>query len=178
MQLAVGEPPALCEGAHGSPEDRSRYIMNQMDRPSFPDVCRLHSQRTAKFERSGADKDASGNEDDFACHYALGRETPPVLLGRRDSVSAVLAYEFACRLEQWTLVSSLRRVHVARFLFLFLCCEAPSGPRRSSNRWCPGTGLGIIDTKVSVPLRASTAQQSAVSPCEQLSPKSERHFFS
>ena len=29
-------------------------------------VCRLHSQRTAKFERSGADKDASGNEDDFA----------------------------------------------------------------------------------------------------------------
>ena len=33
---------------------------------SFPDVCRLHSQRTAKFERSGADMDASSNEDDFA----------------------------------------------------------------------------------------------------------------
>ena len=28
-------------------------------------VCRLHSQRIAKFERSGADKDASGNEDDL-----------------------------------------------------------------------------------------------------------------
>ena len=58
---------------------------------------------------------------------------------------------------------------------LFLCCEAPSRLRRSSNRWYPGTGLGINDTKVSVPLRASTALQSAVSPCEQLISKSERH---
>ena len=96
----------------------------------------------------------------------------------RDSVSAVLAHEFARRLEQCTLVSSSRRVCVARFFLpFFLCCEAPSGLRRSSNRWCPGTVLSMNDTKVSVPLRASTAHQSAVSPSEQLISKRERHFF-
>ena len=29
--MHAGEPPTGCEGAHGSPEDRPRYIMNQMD---------------------------------------------------------------------------------------------------------------------------------------------------
>ena len=66
---------------------------------------------------------------------------------------------------------------VSDFFIESVCCEAPSGLRRSSNRWCPGTGLAINDIKVSVPLRASTAQQSAVSPCEWLISKSERHFF-
>ena len=32
--MHAGEPPAECEGAHGSPEDRPRYIMNQMDQGS------------------------------------------------------------------------------------------------------------------------------------------------
>ena len=32
--MYAGEPPAGCEGAHGSPEDRPRYIMNQMDQGS------------------------------------------------------------------------------------------------------------------------------------------------
>ena len=54
------------------------------------------------------------------------------------------------------------RIDDKSFFSLFLCCEAPSGLRRSSNRWCPGTGLGFNDTKVSVPLRASTAPQGAV----------------
>ena len=67
---------------------------------------------------------------------------------------------------------------VSDFFIESVCCEAPSGIRRSSKRWCPGSGLGIDDTKVSLPLRASTAQQSAVSPCDQLISKSERHFFS
>ena len=44
----------------------------------------------------------------------------------------------------------------------FFGCEAPSGLRRVSNRWCQGTGLGITDTMVPVPLKASTAPQSAV----------------
>ena len=39
---------------------------------------------------------------------------------------------------------------------------APSGLRRLSNRWCQGTGLGITDTMAPVPLKASTAPQSAV----------------
>ena len=30
--MHAGETPAGCEGAHGSPGDRHRYIMNQMDR--------------------------------------------------------------------------------------------------------------------------------------------------
>ena len=33
----------------------------------------------------------------------------------------------------------------------FFGCEAPSGLRRVSNRWCLGTGLGITDTMVPVP---------------------------
>ena len=32
--MHAGELPAGCEGAHGSPEDRPRYIMNQMDQGS------------------------------------------------------------------------------------------------------------------------------------------------
>ena len=41
-------------------------------------------------------------------------------------------------------------------------CEAPSGLRRFSNRWCQSTGLGITDTMLPVPLKASTAPQNAV----------------
>ena len=60
-------------------------------------------------------------------------ETPLVLLGKRLWECSSCAR--ICLLEQWTLVSSLRRAYVARFFFLsFLCCEAPSGLRRSSNR--------------------------------------------
>ena len=32
--MHAGELPAVCKGAHGSPEDRPRYIMNQMDQSS------------------------------------------------------------------------------------------------------------------------------------------------
>ena len=48
------------------------------------------------------------------------------------------------------------------FFLVFFDCEAPSGLRRLSNRWCQGTGLGITDTMAPVPLKASTAPQSAV----------------
>ena len=48
------------------------------------------------------------------------------------------------------------------FLGFFFGCQAPSGLRRLSNRWCQGTGLGITDTMAPVPLKASTAPQSAV----------------
>ena len=57
--MHAGEPPAGCEGAHGSPGYRPRYIVNQMDRgvlffcspslgrglTSFPDVCGLVATR-------------------------------------------------------------------------------------------------------------------------------------
>ena len=43
------------------------------------------------------------------------------------------------------------------FLEIVLCCEAPSGHRHG-----PGTGHGINDDMLTVPLWASTALQSAV----------------
>ena len=49
-------------------------------------------------------------------------------------------------------------------VFFFACCEAhPADTGGLSNRWCLGTGQGIIDTTAPVPLWASTALQSAVS---------------
>ena len=63
------------------------------------------------------------------------------------------------------------------FFIESVCCEAPSGLRRSSIRWWPDTSLDINDTKKSVPVRASTAQQSAVLSCEQLISERARHFF-
>ena len=51
------------------------------------------------------------------------------------------------------------------FKIVFLGCEAPSGLRRVSNRWCLGTGLGITDT-MGVPFLR----------CEHLFSISARHF--
>ena len=67
-----------------------------------------------------------------------------------DSASAVLAYEFACRLEQCVLV------------FFFPCCEAPSGHRLCVLPLVPRHWPCIFDAMAPVPLRASTALQSAV----------------
>ena len=78
-------------------------------------------------------------------------------------MSTVLAHEFARRLEQCTLVSSLRRVYVApSFSVFFLAARHPADIDGVSYRWCPGTDHVIFDDMVSVPLRASTALQSAV----------------
>ena len=75
-------------------------------------------------------------------------------------MSTVLAYEFARRLEECTLVPSLRRAYVARSFFL--AARHPSDIDGVSYRWCPGTEHVIFEDMVSVPLSASTALQSAV----------------
>ena len=77
-------------------------------------------------------------------------------------MSAVLAYEFARRLEQCTLVSSLRRVYVARSFSFFLAARHPADTDGVSYRWCSGTDHVIFDDMVSVPVRASTTLQSVV----------------
>ena len=81
--------------------------------------------------------------------YALGRETLPVLLG-----GETLGVQFLRTnlLVDWTSGPWSPAYAAPTFFFSFFFFVLRVTQRTS------GTGLGINDTKVSVPLRASTAQ--------------------
>ena len=64
---------------------------------------------------------------------------------------------------QHTILSLMCRRFSAYFRFFLRAARHPADSDRTSNRGCPGAGLGISDTMASVPLWASTALQSAVS---------------
>ena len=78
------------------------------------------------------------------------------------SSAAQILSNISCATNPYWLAAKLTFFWTDDKIFL-ACCEAPSGPWRASNRFCPGTGHKTKCTMVSVPLWASTALQSAVS---------------